>query len=192
MINRLIVVGTLILASSLAVDWILDETEYPNDETARNDPDLYMLNATISEYGSEGRLQHILSAARLTRFPLTDLTTLKEPNIELKPQDEPHPWTIASAEGRLLSASRYREEIFELWDQVLANQTGPGGRFIQIQTNSLTVYPGREYLETDQKVYIDNETGRTTAAGMRAFLDTGRFQFFSNATERVNTIFLPQ
>lgn len=192
MINRFIVISILILAFSLAVNWILDELETSEDETTRNDPDLYMLNATISEYSDEGRLQHILSADRFTHFPLTDLTTLKAPKIELKPHDAPHPWQISSTEGRLLSASRYREEIVELWDQVLANQSSSDGRFIQIQTRSLTVYPEREYLETDEKVYIDNETGRTTAAGMKAFLDSGRFQFFSNDTERVLTIFLPQ
>ena len=188
MINRLIVISTLILATSLAVNWVLDESEAVQDENARNDPDVYMLNATIAEYGEAGKLQHILSAARFTHFPMTDLTSLKEPQIELNPEAR---WEISAKEGRLLSASTYREEIVELWDRVHANHSAADGKFIQIQTKSLTVYPERDYLETDEKVYIDNETGRTTAAGMKAFLDTGHFQFFSDETERVITIFLP-
>jgi len=191
LINRFFVIATLILASSLAVNWILDESEEPARETARNDPDLYMLNAAINQFGNDGRLQHTLSAQRFTHFPLTDLTTLQSPHIRLRPDNVSSPWEIEADEGRLLSESLYREEIVELWDNVLANQTISGAEFVQIQTESLTVYPGREYLETDRKVYIDNQTGQTTAAGMKAFLDSGRFQFFSDGNERVMTIFLP-
>ena len=188
MINRLIVIGTLILATSLAVNWLLDDSEVLHDETARNDPDVYMLNATIAEYAPTGELQRILSAGRFTHFPLTDVTTLEEPRIELQPDNR---WEISAREGRLLSASTYREEIVEFWDSVLANHSKPTGAFIQIQTSSLTVFPDNDYMETDAKVYIDSETGRTTAAGMKAFLDTQHFQFFSKGKERVITIFLP-
>jgi lipopolysaccharide export system protein LptC len=192
LINRLIVISTLILASSLAVNWILDDSQSPELEAAQNDPDLYMLNASINQFSTEGVLTHTLSAARFTHFPLTDLTTLKSPRIELGSENTANPWRIAASEGRLLSASLYREEIVELWNNVLANQSSDSREFVQIQTNSLTVYPEREYAETDEKVYIDNQTGRTTAAGMKAFLDTGKFQFFSDGEERVITIFLPE
>ena len=188
MINRLIVISTLILATSLAVNWLLGKSESIGDETYRNDPDIYMLNATIAEYNESGELRNIVSSARFTHFPLTDLTTLKNPQIELRPNAR---WEISANEGRLLSASTYREEIIELWDNVLANQSEGTNKFVQIQTRSLTVYPDRNYLETDEKVFIDNEKGRTTAAGMKAFLDTKNFHFFSNETEPVITIFIP-
>ena len=176
------------IATSLAVNWVLKEPESAGDKAYRNDPDVYMLNAKISQYNEAGNLNHTLSAVRFTHFPLTDLTTLKKPQIELKPNEQ---WEISANEGRLLSESIYREEIVELWDNVLANQSDKKGRFVQIQAKSLTVYPDRNYLETDEKVFIDNETGRTTAAGMKAFLDTNRFQFFSDDSEKVMTIFLP-
>ena len=147
-----------------------------------------MLNTTITEYNEAGELEHILSAARFTHFPLTDLTTLNKPQIELLPNDH---WEISASQGRLLSASTYREKIIELWDSVLANHSDKEGNFIHIRTKSLTVYPDRDYMETDEKVFIDNETGRTTAAGMKAFLDNRKFQFFSDEAEPVMTIFLP-
>ena len=189
MINKLIIISTLILTTSLAVNWVLEEPETVRDETSRNDPDVYMLNATIADYGETGKLEHILSAKKFTHFPLTDLTTMKEPQIDLKAE---YHWEISAREGRLLSASTYREEIIELWGNVLANQAAKDDTFIQIQTKSLTVYPDRDYLETDERVFIDNETGRTTAAGMKAFLNTGYFQFFSDKTEPVITVFLPK
>ncbi|MDA0979484.1 MAG: LPS export ABC transporter periplasmic protein LptC [Proteobacteria bacterium] len=188
--NRIITLSTVLLALSLSINWILDESAAPQEDTARNDPDLYMLNASIRQFDESGSLQHILTAGRFTHFPLTDLTTLQSPSIQLASLEDDQ-WEITAQEGRLLPASRYREQIVELWDNVLASRV-ESNRFISIQTSSLTVYPEREYLETDQRVFIDSQSGRTTAAGMKAFLDTNKFMFFSDNTSRVTTIFLPE
>lgn len=193
MINRLIVLSALILAFAITIDWHLTESESTDiPDPLRNEPDLYMLNATIEQYDAAGQLQHTLAASRFTRFPLTDLTTMQKPAMSLAGESNDKPWKITAEEGRILPGSNFREEIVELWSNVLAIQTDSDGAFVNIQTNSLTVYPEREYAETDEKVFIDNEMGRTTAAGMKAFLDTGRFMFFSTPEDRVVTIYLPE
>ena len=189
MINRIVVLSTLIIACALSINWVLEEDDKREQPEARNDPDLYMLNASINQFDDFGELQHTLGAARFTHFPLTDLTTMKLPNMALAAEQQ-SPWLITANEGRILPASNYREEIVELWNNVLAEKSGQEVDFINISTNSLTVYPEREYAETDEKVYIDNQNGRTTAAGMKAYLDTGRFMFYSTEEHRVTTIFL--
>jgi LPS export ABC transporter protein LptC len=191
LINRFVVLSTLLIAFALAINWLLDRSDQATPDLSQNDPDLYMLNAAISQFDSDGQLQHVLTASRFTHFPLTDLTTMKSPSINLDAKGGESAWVISSEDGRLLPASRYREEIVELWNRVLAASSEPSGDFINIQTESLTVYPEREYLETDQKVYIDSQSGRTTAAGMKAYLDKGRFMFFSTRTDRVRTVLLP-
>ena len=190
MANRIIVLSSVVLAFVLAINWVLEQSEVPIETTPRNDPDLYMLNASIDQFDVDGRLQHKLSAERFTHFPITDLTTMKSPTLSLTPTAD-NPWEITASEGRILPFTDYREEVVELWDNVLARQSGQTSSFLNIQSQSLTVYPDREYAETDEKVYIDNETGRTSAAGMKAYLDTGRFMFFSTQVDRVTTIFLP-
>ena len=191
MINRIIVLSTLILAFALTINWFMTESDETVDFTPRNAPDLYMLNATISQFDSEGELQHRIAANRFTHFPLTDLTTMKFPALALGRAKGSEPWEITSSEGRILASSDYREEIVELWNNVLASQMIDGSSFVNIQTNSLSVYPARDYVETDEPVFIDNQSGRTTAAGMKAFLDTGKFLFYSTPKHRVTTIFLP-
>jgi len=191
MINRIIVLSTLILAFALTINWVMVESEDTEDLTPGNEPDLYMLNATINQFDEEGELQHQIAANRFTHFPLTDLTTMKSPAIALGRRRDSAPWEITSNEGRILPSSDYREEIVELWSNVLASKSDSGSEFINIQTNSLSVYPERDYAETDETVFIDNQSGRTTAAGMKAFLDTGKFMFYSTPTHRVTTVFLP-
>jgi len=190
MINRIIVLSTLILAFALTINWFMAESEETVDFNPRNEPDLYMLNATISQFNPEGELQHRIAANRFTHFPLTDLTTMKFPALALGRARDSDPWEITSSEGRILPSSDYREEIVELWNNVLASRLSNGSTFVNIQTNSLSVYPERDYAETDEPVFIDNKSGRTTAAGMKAFLDTGKFMFYSTPTHRVTTVFL--
>lgn len=192
MINRIIVLSTLILAFALTINRVMIESEEAPDIPPGNEPDLYMLNATINQFDGEGELQHRIAANRFTHFPLTDLTTMKFPALALGRTRDSKPWEITSSEGRILPSSDYREEIVELWNNVLAAKPGSGSDFVNIQTNSLTVYPERDYAETDEAVFIDNQSGRTTAAGMKAFLDTGKFMFYSTPTHRVTTIFLTQ
>ena len=156
----------------------------------QNEPDLYMLNASIKQYDEKGSLQHTLNANRFTHFPLTNLTAMETPTMSLAAGPKDNPWIITANQGRILPSSNYRYEIVELWNNVLAIKSGAEGKFLNIQTQSLTVYPDRDYAETDEKVFIDNQTARTSAAGMKAFFDSGKFMFFSTDTVRVTTVFL--
>ncbi|MDG1204497.1 MAG: LPS export ABC transporter periplasmic protein LptC [Pseudomonadales bacterium] len=190
--NLIFLVFVLIVA--FAINYISESetliTEKPT--FAKNDPDLYMLKANILQYNNQGTKQHRIKADRLTHFPLTDITTLVEPNIMLYPTERrPEPWDITSRHGRLLPQVQVRDEVVELWDHVLAIRNNSNGNFIQIQTESLTVYPDKDYAETNQKVFIDENSGRTIAGGMKAYLDEGKFFFSSSPDTRVRTIMLP-
>lgn len=192
--NRTTILVSLILVFGIATNLILEHSDDGLVPAAmlQNDPDLYMLNATITQFDNDGNLQHTIKADRFTHFPLTDMTSLKFPILQLFSGSEKEPWDIKAKNGRLLSQSVYREEVVELWDDVLAVRHTDDGHFVHIQTQSLTVYPGREYAETDQKVTIDNNSGRTSAAGMKAFFQSRKFIFYSTPTERVHTVFLPE
>ena len=178
------------IALALTINWFLAGPEEKVDFTPRNEPNLYMLNATINHFGPEGALQHRIDARRFTHFPMTDVTTMQFPALALGKTQDSDPWEITSSEGRILPSSDYREEVVELWSNVLASQSGKRNQFVTFQTNSLTVYPERDYAETDEPVFIKNQSGRTTAAAMKAFLNTGKFMFYSTPKNRVTTVFL--
>jgi len=195
MINsRNLIFLVLVLIVAVATNYMSENetliTEQPT--FAKNDPDLYMLKANILQYTNEGAKQHRIKADRLTHFPLTDITTLVEPNMVLYPTERrPDPWDITSRHGRLLPKVQVRDEVVELWDHVLAVRNAGNGKFIQIQTQSLTIYPDKDYAETNQKVFIDENSGRTIAGGMKAYLNEGKFYFSSSQDTRVRTIMLP-
>ena len=192
--NRQTILVSLILVLVIGTNFLMDESEKDHEPVPvmKNDPDFYMLNAVVTQYDNEGKLQHKIKADRFTHFPLTDMTALKQPNIQLFPKSDAVPWDIEAKNGRLLSSSDYREEVVELWGNVVAIRQKGHDEVVTIQTMNLTVYPDREYAETDRKVIIDDNSGRTTAAGMRAFFESGKYFFYSTPTERVHTTFFPE
>ena len=177
---------------AIATNWLLEDSDPGADteDLTRNDPDLFMSHATIKQFSEDGKAQRQLSADKFTHFPLTDLTTLLKPELVLF-TDAGRPWRITSDHGRLLTRSTFREEVVELWDGVRSIKQSPDGQFVTIQTQSLTVYPEREYAETDKKVYIDDNTSQTTASGMKAHFAEGRFIFFTVPPGRVRTTYIP-
>lgn len=194
MTNRTILVVGLILIIALATNRIIDvaEREPQNQTMARNDPDQYLVNADLIQFNAQGEKAHELTAKRMTHFPLTDVTTLQSPNLTLYSEHETAPWDIVGKNGRLLPKSPLQDESVELWDNVVAKRTRPNGSFINIKSQSLTVFPKKNIAETTDKVFIENNSGQTSAGAMKAYLDPGRFEFFSAKGQRVNTVLWPK
>ena len=193
--NRTLIIIASILFVGIATNWLIGVTEENArpEEGPGNEPDLYIEGARITQFNSNGLMERRLMADRMTHFPLTDVTTLAVPNVLLYADEgQGEPWDIISTQGRLLPESMFSDEVFELWDQVLATREDPAGDFIHIQTESLTVFPERDFAATDAPVSIDNARGRTTAGGgMKAWLDSGRVEFFSARDARVVTVLSP-
>jgi len=151
----------------------------------KSEPDLYMINATITQFDKLGQLRHRIRADKFTHYPLTDITRLLKPHVILYNESDP-PWQIESLEGRILPTEN--NDIVELWDEVFAKQKNSDGQFIHIRTDFLTIIPADDYAETDQIVTINDNNATTTAAGMVAHFNPGRFQFFSKNRQRVTTV----
>ena len=191
MTSRKIVTSSSIVLFAIALSWFLEDPIGDSllGNVPRNDPDLYMLNAQIQRFSNNGLLDYQLSADRFTHFPLTNLTTLVMPNLVLLSKGPP-PWEIKAEQGRLMSKSPFREEVVELWSDVSAYKKESTGKFIKIKTGSLSVFPDKNYAETNERVYVTDNNATTTAAGLRADFELNTFVFLSSESHRVNTIYI--
>lgn len=59
-------------------------------------------------------------------------------------------------------------------------RTDTQGRPTILTTSRLSVFPEREYAETQQPVKIEAANGVTTAVGMKAYLDDSRMHLLSS------------
>jgi lipopolysaccharide export system protein LptC len=191
--SKLIIQLAFLLVAATGINWYLDSADSESGKTAiqQNDPDLYMTNARLTQFDLGGNLQHSIRASRFTHYPASDVTVLTKPDITLYKDDAP-PWKIRSNAGRILPDNYNQETTLELWDSVLVERTNKEGGFVNIRSEDLTVLPELDYAETDQAVIIDDNSSRTTASGMKAYLKSGRFLFYSNVQQRVNTTILPR
>ncbi|MAI42521.1 MAG: LPS export ABC transporter periplasmic protein LptC [Candidatus Azotimanducaceae bacterium] len=191
MTSTRIIISISIILFALALNFFLGDpiSESLLENTARNDPDLYMLNAKIQRYSEYGVLDYELSADKFTHFPLTNLTTLATPSLILLSKGST-PWKINAEHGRLMPKSPFREEVVELWNDVSAVKQESNGQVIHITTDSLDVFPDKNYAETSERVYIINNRVTTTAAGLRADFELKKFVFLSTDSYRVNTIYI--
>lgn len=156
------------------------------------EPDVYMRDATITQYAATGRVKYRLASTRLRYFERDALTRLIDPDLWLYNETQ-QPWQIRAAHGyvRQSTLRREAEEVIFLRDRVVVSQRYADGRHIRMRSPALYLYPDRQYAETDQDVMIDTDVGRTKAVGLQGDLQRGLLTLFSSADQRVHTIVLP-
>lgn len=189
---------TLGIVLALALIWQLRQetpTESAIEDTLiESEPDIYGQDVEYTQLRADGSVQYQLEASAIRQFQDDNLTSMTNPRLTLLNPDQA-PWDIRSNHGYMRSATgteKDKEEVVYLREEVTVEQNNIQQGLITMRSETMYFYPDRQYAETDQGVMIDTEVGRTTAAGMRAFLDTGLLSLSSNETQRVHTIVLPE
>ncbi|MEX6502387.1 LPS export ABC transporter periplasmic protein LptC [Pseudomonas zhanjiangensis] len=150
-------------------------SERPTQTDAQNAIDFYVVDARTVQYQADGKLHYELKTAKVEHIKASDMTLLTLPDLRLYRGSE-HPWHVTSARGEVAPAG---QEV-ELIDQVRVERTDAKGRPTILTTSRLTVFPDKEYAQTQQAVRIDAANGVTTAQGMKAYLNDGRMLLLSN------------
>ncbi len=192
-VGVLLAVGTLLLAFYVA-PWRSTVTPRDLPPELADEPDIYMQNATITQYRADGLIQYRLSSAQIRHFEAEKLTRLIEPDLSLYNHPEP-PWQATSERGyirRRTNDAGVEEEVVFLRDNVVLHKSRNVGEEITMRSPAFYIYPERQYAETDQDVIIDTEVGRTSAHGLQGDLKRGLLKLFSNTDAPVHTIILPQ
>jgi lipopolysaccharide export system protein LptC len=139
-------------------------------------PDFFMLNGRITQLGADGTPTYRLVTQRATHLVTDDSTRLEFPDLTYFRVGEPEPWTVTSVYGRVTEGG---DQVL-LHENVVLQQRIPGVAPRRLTTSALTIYPSKDYAETDQDVRIDAARHVTTATGMQAYLNDGRLILLSN------------
>ncbi|CAE6941927.1 MAG: LPS export ABC transporter periplasmic protein LptC [Pseudomonadaceae bacterium] len=136
--------------------------------------DFYVVNTSTVQYMPDGSRHYTLKADKLEHFKATDITNVTLPNLMLYRGTE-YPWHVRSEKGEIGPGG---QEV-ELIDKVKVERTDAKGRPTILNTSRLTVFPDKQYAQTEQAVRIDAANGVTTAVGMKAYLDDSRMLLLS-------------
>lgn len=179
MIRQLNWLPILILALIAALSaWVFRQaTEPPAREAAvqGHQPDAFATDAVLSSYTADGNLEYRLWAERMQHYPDDDSTELTQPYSELYREQGP-PWRIEADHGWLSSGG---EEVRLRGDVEIHRAASPTNKPTDAYSDTLTLWPQRDYAATDDKITYVTTDLRVDAVGMRAQLDTGELELLS-------------
>jgi len=190
--------GAILVAVYLSGAWHFGTNDAANTaqdlpQELRDEPDLYLQNATINQHHLNGVLKYELAAQTITHFDNQALTRLQRPYLVLHTL-EGRSWEVTADRGYIRdqpTATGELEEVVFLRNNVELRQQLPAPQLLNITTSVLYLYPDRQFAETTEDVSIDTHTGRTKAAAMSSDLVTGVVNLESDTHQRVKTIVLP-
>ena len=112
----------------------------------------------------------------LEHFPDDDTIVITRLNLAMYRKDLP-PWTAQANQGVV-----YEEgERVELSGEVELYRPATGrDESLTLKTTQLTVYPRREYAETDAAVTITGDRSETQATGMRLDMQQGLLELLAD------------
>jgi lipopolysaccharide export system protein LptC len=149
--------------------------EQASKADADNTIDFYANNTHTVQYQADGKLHYEMTADKVEHIQASDITLMSNPNMDLYRGTE-LPWKIRSERGEVSPGGIQ----VELIDEVRIDRTDAKGRPTILTTSRLTLFPEKEYAQTQQAVRIDAANGVTTAKGMKAYLNDGRMLLLSN------------
>ena len=185
--------GSLVIGAAVFFQPTLPEATQQPQLRPSQEPDLVIEDAVIRDYRETGALRYLLRSPLIEHFEADGLTHLTDPDLMLHDAPEP-PWQVTARRGLIKNASlggRAGNEQVELIEDVRMLQVFEDGRRYDLRTPMITIYPDREYAETDQNVMITTHAGRTKAVGLEGSLGDGLLKMFSDDKQRVHTVILP-
>ncbi|WP_407312230.1 LPS export ABC transporter periplasmic protein LptC [Pseudomonas sp. nanlin1] len=137
--------------------------------------DYYAINARSKQFLPDGGLQYEMTADKVEHLKASEVTQLTKPDMQLY-RGSVYPWHVQSERGEVNPDGT---EV-ELIDSVRVARTDQKQRATVITTSRMTVFPQKQYAQTEQNVRIDGAGGVSTAKGMKAYLNDSRINLLSN------------
>lgn len=163
----------------------------------QSEPDLRLGGATITEFSSTGAIRYQLDAAAMARYENHDEILLGAPSLRIEPETPGgSPWDVVSLDGAIKQTQKpdgTQEPVVLLRRAVVLKQLDAttGRPLLTIRSETMDLYPDRQFASSPTDVMIDSDVGRTQASSMEGNLKSGKLLLSSNLQKPVHTIVLP-
>lgn len=137
--------------------------------------DYYATNARSVQFLPDGKLQYEMTSDKVEHVKASEVTLLTNPDMNIYRGTE-FPWHVTSKRGEVNPDGT---EV-ELIDSVRVARTDDKNRDTVITSSRMTVFPQKQYAQTEQDVRIDGAGGVSTGKGMKAYLKESRIHLLSN------------
>jgi lipopolysaccharide export system protein LptC len=168
-----------ILGVAAAIGWWLKEQLIPDTApqsvTKRQSHDYSMKAFTLTGMNQLGQPHYQLTADSMIHYPEDDHSDLEKPFMILFSENSP-PWHVNSEKGKVYEQG----ELVKLLGKVIIKRaSSPTTEPITITTYNLTIYPDKEYAETDESVHMLSNATDLKSIGMKAFLKESKIRLLN-------------
>lgn len=177
-IRSFLIFGVLAALLAAAGYWNISPESFMDQPAASVDEsaiDFYAINAHSVQYLPDGKLQYEMTADKVEHLKATDVTLLTTPDLQMY-RGTLYPWHVQSKTGEVSPGGDH----VELIDSVRIARTDDKNRTTIITSSRMTVFPQKQYAQTEQDVRIDGAGGVSTGKGMKAYLKESRIHLLSN------------
>lgn len=173
----------LLLPLTAVSFWAIYWLEQDSAETVTDSavvPDYTMSGLDSLNMTADGQPETRLTADFMAHYESNNETELTGPKLKIfRPDQEPlnaradHGWV------------RSGNEVILLKDNVRFWENNADGQLVmEVTTSEATVYPERDYAETDKPATLSTRNTTTDSVGMKAYMDEGRIEML----DQVHTI----
>lgn len=161
----------LLLTALLLIDFDPSSPLRETPEDVELLPDAYLVDMETRDFNALGQPQYLVRADSALYYAGDNnlrggYTTFSTPLLTFR-SDDAAPWQLRADIGR----SDTQGETITLISDVRLWQGTRDTTFAELSTDELLIKLSSRYAETEKAVTMRSEQSRTTAVGMRAFLD---------------------
>ena len=131
----------------------------------RHDPDYLVDNFTTTTYNRDGKVETVLSAAKMVHYPDDDSTELSAPRVLQAKPAQPR-MTARADRGKI---SREGDEIFLYDNVVLVREAEEARPEARMSTSFLHILRDRNLVRTDREVLFEEPGRWLKGRGMEYF-----------------------
>ena len=152
------------------------QMDFPGNNSQKSVADSFINYADIINYSESGKPKNNIVADKILHYPGKVDSKLIKPNISLF-RELGAPILITADNG---FTNPQGTRIILTGHVVITRERSPHNQFFQLKSPTLTIWPNKEYAETDQAVLMTTEDTIVNAIGMKAYIDVEHYLLLSN------------
>ena len=186
--KKLLAILFAIPAASIAISWYVfnlsnskqSDIILPKKDSSLKIADAFFNTVEIISFGEAGVPKSKIIGDHIYHYPDKEDSEITTPKITLF-RDIGPPVYVTADHGWV---NKEGTRLILKGHTLIKREKSETNQFSQLESPELTIWPNRDYAETDKAVKITTDTTIATGIGMKAYLDKEHYYLLNNVKSR--------
>ena len=186
--KKLLAVILIVPLTSIAITWLVFQSSqvkqnnilFPEQNNPEKIADTFFNHSTIINFSETGLPKSKIIGEQLFHYPGEEDSEIINPRMTFF-RNEGSPVFITADHGWINQSGT---RVLLKGHTVIVREKSSFNKFSKLETPELTIWPNRDYAETDKPVKITTEGTNATGIGMKAYLDKEHYLLLNNVKAR--------